>query len=444
MKGRTRAVHGLFRHFLLCLELNLQSKQALVYGFLVPVFFLVAFGSVFRAETPALYGQMGQILTITILGGACFGMPTLLVSERERGIWRRYRLLPVPAGGLVLGVMAARVLIVSAAAALQVALAHVAYHTPLPVHPLQTAAGVVVVCTSFLGLGLLVAALADDVPAVQAIGQCLFLPMIMIGGVGIPLGALPAWARAASGFMPGRYAVEVLQLGYSDARGMSHAGFALGALAVIGACAAVAGARLFRWEEGRHFVRATWSWLGVALFAWAATGLAASLTGRLAVLAPPNAGYGAVSDEQIAGIGFEDLPGDSEFVSRLARPFAGAAGGPVGEIRARIRDWAPGHGADAGQSARNLLSVAALGDVSQDEHEGEIARLVFDELRGRLGDAELRRVLAWIILYPEEGSVVTSAPELGLGRRFREAIVRERIDLYSRKFLGRLLGKIRD
>jgi ABC-type multidrug transport system permease subunit len=210
------ALRGIFRHFLLCLELSLRSKQALVYGYAVPLLFLVAFGSVFRAENPALLGEMGQLLTITILGGACFGMPTSLVAERERGVWRRYRLLPVPTGGLVGGVLAARLVIVASAAALQVGAAHLAYGTPLPLHPVQAAAAVVLVTASFLGLGLIVAALSNDVPSVQALGQCIFLPMIMIGGVGIPLLALPAWAQDASGFMPGRYAVRVLELSYAD------------------------------------------------------------------------------------------------------------------------------------------------------------------------------------------------------------------------------------
>src|SRR5271170_6084406 len=101
-------MRGVYRHFLLTLELNFQSRQATVYGYLVPVVFLVAFGSVFRAQTPALLAQMGQLLTITILGGACFGMPTTLVAERERGVWRRYRLLPVPTAWLVGSVLAAR------------------------------------------------------------------------------------------------------------------------------------------------------------------------------------------------------------------------------------------------------------------------------------------------------------------------------------------------
>src|SRR3984957_7859 len=100
-------MRGLIQHFRLILRLNLRSPQALVYGYLVPVFFLLAFGSVFRSTVPPLVGEMGQLLAITVLGGACFGMPTAMVAERERGVWRRYRLLPTATAGLILSAMVA-------------------------------------------------------------------------------------------------------------------------------------------------------------------------------------------------------------------------------------------------------------------------------------------------------------------------------------------------
>src|SRR6185312_4381538 len=126
---------GLVHHFLLVLQLNFRTKQALIYGYLVPVFFLLAFGSVFRTDTPPLLSEMGQILTISILGGACFGLPTALVAERERGVWRRYRLLPLPTLALVFSTLCARLLIIGSAAVMQIFLARLVYHTPLPLHP---------------------------------------------------------------------------------------------------------------------------------------------------------------------------------------------------------------------------------------------------------------------------------------------------------------------
>ena len=58
-----RITRGL--NFLLTIHLNFLSSQAIVYGYLVPVIFLLAFGSVFRAGSPPLLAQMGQIITIT-------------------------------------------------------------------------------------------------------------------------------------------------------------------------------------------------------------------------------------------------------------------------------------------------------------------------------------------------------------------------------------------
>ena len=76
-------IKGLWRHFLLTLRLNFRSGRAIVYGYIMPILFLVGFGTVFRTGEPRLLYEIGQIFTITILGSACLGMPTALVAERE-------------------------------------------------------------------------------------------------------------------------------------------------------------------------------------------------------------------------------------------------------------------------------------------------------------------------------------------------------------------------
>jgi ABC-2 type transport system permease protein len=438
---------GHLRHFLLTLQLNLRSRQALIYGYLVPVFFLLAFGSIFQSDSPRLLHEMGQLLTISILGGACFGLPTALVAERERGVWRRYRLLPVPTGSLLVSALAARLLIVASAALLQIILARLVYHTPFPTHPGAALVAFVFVAFSFLGLGLLVAALADDVPAVQALGQCLFLPMIMIGGVGVPLAVLPAWAQKIAGFMPGRYAVDALQRSFTSLHGLHGAGFSLIALGVIGLAAGVIGVRLFRWDAGRRIDRRARLWVAVALLAWVAIGVTALLTGRLQPVKLFATDFAAVSNAQMNAITYDDLPGDNELATRLSPPFAPGAVLParMQAISAELKTWPPAQTGDVGEDVRHLLSVAAIADVGADLQEAEIGRTVFDELQARYGRDQLRHVLAWVILAPDRGTVVTQAPELDLRRRQPpERVIRERSVLYAKKFLGRLLGKIPD
>ena len=77
------------------LRLHFRNRMALLYSYLFPTIFLVAFWVLYRHERVPLARHMGELLTVTALGGACFGLPTTMVSERERGVWRRYRLAPV-------------------------------------------------------------------------------------------------------------------------------------------------------------------------------------------------------------------------------------------------------------------------------------------------------------------------------------------------------------
>src|SRR5205823_11741933 len=66
------------------------------------------------------------------------------------------------------------------------------------------------VAFAFLGMGLVIAMLAENVPAVQALGQAIFLPMLMIGGIGVRLEQLPEWARHVAAFLPALYAVDAI------------------------------------------------------------------------------------------------------------------------------------------------------------------------------------------------------------------------------------------
>src|SRR5690606_2738728 len=121
--------------------------------------------------------------------------------------------------------VAARYLILLTAGLLQLGVALAIGMTP-PEHPVALWVAFTMVSFAFIGLGLVIAALADNVPAVQALGQCIFLPMLIIGGVAVPLASLPEWAQHVSAFFPGRYAVEGLQ-GSVTGNGLAGSRFSL-------------------------------------------------------------------------------------------------------------------------------------------------------------------------------------------------------------------------
>ena len=282
-------MNGILHQFGISLRLHFRNTMALFYSYLFPVIFLVAFWVLYRHDPVPLVRHMGELLTVTVLGGACFGLPTAIVAERERGVWRRYRLAPVRTSSLVAGTVSARYVTLILAGLLQLLLA-MAIGMPLPRHPFDLWLAFTLVAFAFLGLGLVIAMMADNVPAVQALGQCIFLPMLIIGGVAVPLASLPEWAQRLSAFFPGRYAVEALQASVTGA-GLGTARFNLFALLLIGAAGGVAGAKLFRWDAEQRFAARTGkAWVGVALAAWVAVGVLAETRGRARAVAPSERG----------------------------------------------------------------------------------------------------------------------------------------------------------
>src|SRR5688572_15113537 len=262
------------------LTLHYRNKMALIYSYLFPLIFLLAFWVLYRHESVPLVRHIGELLTVSVLGGACFGLPTTMVSERERGVWRRYRLAPVSTAMLVASTVAARYFILITAGLLQLGLA-MAVGMPLPEHPLDLFIVFTFVSFAFIGLGLVMAMMADNVPAVQALGQCIFLPMLIIGGIAVPLASLPEWAQHLSAFFPGRYAVAAFQACVVG-DGLGAAGFELLALVIIGAGGCIAGARMFRWDAQQHFAaRSGKAWVAVALISWVVVGGMAEATGRV-------------------------------------------------------------------------------------------------------------------------------------------------------------------
>jgi ABC-type multidrug transport system permease subunit len=269
-------MRGFLQHLLTTLKLNFRNPQAVVFGYVVPIFFLFAYGSVFARNAP-LTRHLGQLLTITVLGGACFGMPIAFVSERERGVWRRYRLTPLPTVAFLLSLLIARFLIVLSGAVLQIGLAMLIYRMPFPKYPWQLVLAFAFVSFAFLGIGLVISMIANSTHAVQALGQSLFLPMIMIGGVGVPLDMLPDWGKHVATFLPGRYAVQALDRCVMDfpAASTLYGPYNLIALAAIGLASTFAAAKLFRWENTQKLPPRAMLWITLSLATWAAVGLVA-------------------------------------------------------------------------------------------------------------------------------------------------------------------------
>lgn len=271
-------MRGFLHHFRTTLLLNCRNRQALIFGYAVPIFFLVAFAFIFGTKASQVGEKLGALLTINAMGGACFGMAITLVGERERGVWRRYKLTPLSSGAFVLSTALARYLIILSSMLLQLIAAVLIYDVSWPLHPVALFLSASLAAIAFIGIGLVITSIASSVGAVQALSQSLFLPMIMIGGVGVAIETLkPRWVQDVSLFLPGRYAVEAIQRSCTLPAGIDLLSFRPLALLMIGVVAILAGWKLFRWEPGERLKPSVWVWLAFVLAAWVTIGVVAVL-----------------------------------------------------------------------------------------------------------------------------------------------------------------------
>jgi ABC-2 type transport system permease protein len=330
-----------------------------------------------------------------------------------------------------------------------------------------------------------IAALADNVPAVQALGQCIFLPMLIIGGVAVPLGSLPDWAQHVSAFFPGRYAVDALQAGVNGG-GFAVIRFHLAALLLIGLAAVVAGAALFRWDAQQRFLAGTGkAWLAPVLAAWLAVGLLAEQRDRVKVAPPmpevaapvviapvptvpaaaalpapipapkpvlpppppkPQPAWAKITAEDIAKLDF-NVPPDQGIVAPIAaedeEPYDFMIE-QVNGVRDKLPAWGPGAEADDVQAVRNILCVAAVPDAIQLPVERFLPRIAFERLQDLYPKDKLVQILTYIALHPEDGLVLDNINDLGIeGAAGDPMQVRERVYLYAIKFVARLTDRFR-
>jgi hypothetical protein len=473
-----------------------RNPMALIYGWLFPLIFLAGFWALYGDDPLPLALHAGQFFTITILGSAAFGLPTQMVAEREAGLWRHYALTPAPRWRFVLALVLARAVLLAGALILQHVAARALGMPALP-HPVSTMLALIMASLCFLCIGALIGSLVGNVPAVQALGQCIFLPMLIIGGVAVPLASLPDWALPLSNLLPGRHAVVAIQTAVTGT-GTRAAGFELAMLAGHGALALVAAVLLFRWEPGGRVQmgRRAW-WLVLVAALWLALAVLAHSRARPVPALPDRAEAGAVADyvrgvelparvsrilpeakahpqpllaaggepvvpdpqpapapvaptpelpaPDLDAIAFERLPPDSGLVAPIAvEPPDEALANALARIEQQLATWPPASAGDAVQQVRNLLLIAAVPDLLQmDPLERHLPLLVEAQLQARFG-ARLPALLAAVALDPQAGSVAARSqlPALGLPAHMgAETPVRGRMMLYAFKLLGRVTGR---
>lgn len=226
---------------------SFRSKTALFWNLVFPLVWLFLFGFLFFRGNAAL--AMPGLFTITIVSASFFGVSYTMVSEREAGILRRYRVTPVKPLTVVLANGIRALVMMTLSVGVQALVGWLVFRYPVEGSLMLLTAFMIFGAAAFVPLGLIVGSVAQDMRTAPAISNALFFPLVFGSGAAYPLSMMPDWLQGIARLIPSSYLVEILQGVMLRGLGLLDL---LGPLMVLGAtmgAGAWVNAYIFRWES---------------------------------------------------------------------------------------------------------------------------------------------------------------------------------------------------
>ena len=195
----------------------------------------------------------GNIAWVTAVFGIV-ALPQTLVEFRQRGVFRRYRVTPMPSHMLIMAPLAVGAAVILASLALMLVVGWLVFDIRFAGNPALVALAIFVSYMAFAALGAAITARIRNVRTALGLGLALFAPMFVLSGAFGPRETFPAALRLVGDWLPLTHAYDLLTFLWLDATwGVETT---IGApiwvsFAYLGALAAVcvaAGVRLFRWD----------------------------------------------------------------------------------------------------------------------------------------------------------------------------------------------------
>ena len=239
-----------------------RNRSGAFFTILLPVMFLVLFGSINRDATVQL-GPHGPEITYTtfftpgmlamaVMASTFSGLVINLTVMRDNGQLKRLRGTPLPPWAFFAGQIVSRLVLVAIEAVLVLALGRLLFHVTLPrsVTAWTTFALVILLgAATFTAVGVAYTRVVTNADSAPALVQAAFLPLLFLSGAWFPLNNLPQWLASLANAFPlapmldGMRQALVLGQGpgaiWPDAR----------KLLVWLAVALFAALRTFRWER---------------------------------------------------------------------------------------------------------------------------------------------------------------------------------------------------
>ena len=263
------------------MRLAMRNRAFLFFSLIMPIAFLFIYASIFgggnRQAVPYL---LAEVLALTVMG-SFWGLSVQLVTFREQGILRRFRVTPVGASAMLASSLLSNYFLTLPTIIIEFFLSRWVFH----MSGLGNLTSVFVLVTlgtiSFASLGLIVASVTNTMQETQVINQIIWFVFLFISGATIPFPILPGMIQAIAVFLPATYLVSGLQRAMIDHTGVASLGAYMASLVGCALIAFLIAAQLFRWDPEAKVPRRAKLWAIAAIVPFLLLGAWETVNGNL-------------------------------------------------------------------------------------------------------------------------------------------------------------------
>jgi len=199
-------------HFSFEFRTGIRDRTQLLMNYLLPIGLYGMLGFLMTELNPAFRETViPTMILVAILFSMVLGLPSPVVTAREAGIFRSYKINGIPATSILTIPALTTMLHMVVVAAIITATAPLLFSAPLPTS--WPAFVLIFLLTTFAhaGLGMLIGVISSSTRAVVLWQQLIFLPSMLIGGLMISSSMLPGVLGKVGLLLPATYAMNAFE-----------------------------------------------------------------------------------------------------------------------------------------------------------------------------------------------------------------------------------------
>jgi len=263
------------------MRLAMRNRAFLFFSLIMPLAFLFGYAGLFRRFGPeAVPYLLAMVLALTVMG-SFWGLSVQLVTFREQGILRRFRVTPVGASAMLASSLISNYFLTLPTIAIEFYISRSVFHMAGLGNVVSVFILVSIGTVTFASLGLIVASVTNTMQETQIINQIIWFVFLFISGATIPFPMLPAMVQKISLFLPATYLVSGLQRAMIDHTNLNSLGSYLASLVGCALIAFIVSAQLFRWEPETRAPRRAKLWVAAAVVPFLLLGVWENFNGDL-------------------------------------------------------------------------------------------------------------------------------------------------------------------